>query len=101
VRVTGVEAEPHPVADRVPEPRDRVEVAGHGMVAPGGVLEKDRHRRRELIERFHPPVDTRLDRVVGSDVAAVDDDAAGLQVGRGVAALLEDLAAGDADLVVW
>ena len=44
--VAGVEAEADAlVADVVPQPGDGVEVAGHRVVAAGGVLQVDRHRR--------------------------------------------------------
>ena len=46
VRVTGVEAEADAeLADRVPQPGQPVEAAGHGVVAAGGVL--DEHWQRE------------------------------------------------------
>ena len=49
VGVAGVEAEADAgVADVVPQPGDRVEVAGHGVVAAGGVLEVDGHLGLEL-----------------------------------------------------
>ena len=43
VRVAGVQAEAHAeLADRVPEPGQRVEPAGAGVVAAGRVLDQDR-----------------------------------------------------------
>ena len=49
VGVAGVEAEADAeVADVVPQPGDGVEVAGHGVVAAGGVLQVDGHVGLEL-----------------------------------------------------
>ena len=46
VGVAGVQAEADlVVAERVPEPGQRVEPAGAGVVAAGGVLDQDRQRR--------------------------------------------------------
>src|SRR5262245_50262717 len=46
VRVARVEAEARAkLSDRVPQPRDLVELAGAGVVAAGGVL--DQYRQRE------------------------------------------------------
>ena len=55
VGVAGVEAEADAaVADVVPEPGDGVEVAGHGVVAAGGVLQVDGHVGLELVQRLDP-----------------------------------------------
>ena len=48
--VAGVQAEPDAeLADRVPEPGQRVEVAGHRVVPAGGVLDEHRHREAALV----------------------------------------------------
>ena len=49
-RVAGVQAEPDAeLADRVPEPGQRVELAGHRVVAARGVLDEHRHREAALL----------------------------------------------------
>ena len=101
VRVAGVEAEAEVdpglgVADRLPEPRDRVEAPGDGVLAAGGVLEQHRTVGLEHLQRAQP-APRALGRVV-LGVAAVDDHRRGADLGRRVAGLLEDLARAVADV---
>jgi hypothetical protein len=99
--VAGVEAEADArVADLVPQPGDGVEVAGHGVVAAGRVLEVDRHLGLDGVDALAPTVEPGAGLVVRGDVAPVDDDGPGPDLGSRVAGLLEDLARRDADLVV-
>ena len=62
VGVAGVEAEPDGVAalgpaDRLPEPLDRLEPAGHRVVAARGVLDEQRHRHLEAVDALAPVVE--------------------------------------------
>ncbi len=58
--VARVEAEADAgVADVVPQPADRVEVAGHGVVAAGGVLEEDRHLGLDRVDALAPALEAR------------------------------------------
>ena len=105
VGVAGVEAEPDLVgllgaADRVPHPGDAVEVAGHRMVAAGGVLDEQRELEVGGLDGLAPVVEPLARVVVLVDVAAVDDQALGPDLGGGVDVLLEELAARDPDPVV-
>src|SRR5690606_8112888 len=99
--VAGVEAEADAgVADVVPEPGDGVEVAGHGVVAAGRVLQVDRDVGLEGVEALAPAGEAGLGLVVGGDVPAVDDDRGRADLGGGVAGLLQHLAGGDPHPVV-
>ena len=105
VGVAGVEAEPDGVAalgpaDRLPEPLDRLEPAGHGVVATRGVLDEQRHRHLEAVDALAPVVEADRGVLVLAEVAAVHDDALRADLGRRVQVLLEQLAAGDPDPVV-
>ena len=105
VGVAGVEAEADGVAalgpaDRLPEPLDRLEPAGHRVVTAGGVLDEQRHRHLEAVDALAPVVEADVGVLVLAEVAAVHDDALGADLGRRGEVLLEQLAAGDADPVV-
>ena len=81
-------------------PRDPLEVAGHRVVAAGGVLDEQRQLEVGRLDRLAPVVEA-LRGVVGLvDVAAVHDQALGADRGRGVHVLLQQLAARDPDPVV-
>ena len=98
--VAGVqtEADPH-VADAVPQPGDRVEVAGHRMVAAGGVLQVDGHIGIQRLQRLHPTLEPGLD-VFVVRVATVDNHRGGIDLRGGVASVLQDLARRDPNAVV-
>ena len=99
--MAGVQAEADAlVADVVPQPGDGVEVAGHRVVAAGGVLQVDGDFRLQLVERLAPALETVVEIVVVGDVAAVHDHRRGIDVGRRVAGVLQDLARRDAHAVV-
>ena len=104
--MTGVEAEADVLGagrrgERVEDALDPVEVAGHGVVAAGGVLDQQRDLEIGGLDRLAPVVEAATRRVVGGvDVTAMDDQAAGPDLGRGVHVLLEQLARGDPDAVV-
>jgi hypothetical protein len=99
--VAGVEAEADAeVADAVPEAGDGVEVASHGVVAAGGVLEVDGHLGLDGLEAPAPAGHPVGHAVVLGDVAPVDHHGPGPDLRGGIAGLLEDLARRDADLVV-
>jgi hypothetical protein len=101
VKVAGVQAEADVVApDRVPEPRDGVDAPGHRVVAAGGVLDQDRHRHVDALERLAPVVEPDLRVVVLGHVTAVDDQRPGTDGRRGIDVLLQQLAARDPDPVV-
>ena len=104
VRVAGVEAEADPravpVADGVPELVEPVEVAGHGVVAAGRVLDEQRDLEVEPLDALAPVVDAQR-RVVGLEhVTAVHHEPGGADLGGRVQVLLQELAARDADPVV-
>ena len=86
--------------DRVPHPGDPVEVAGHRVVAAGGVLDQQRDLDVGGLDGLAPVVEALGRVVVLVDVAAVDDQALGADLGGGVHVLLEQLAARDPDAVV-
>ena len=99
--VAGVEAEADArVADVIPQPTDGVEVAGHRVVAAGGVLQVDRNLGLQLVERLAPALETFVEVGVFGDVAAVHDDRGGADLGRRVAGVLQDLARRDPHPVV-
>ena len=105
VRVAGVEAEADDVdalggRDRVPHPPDPLEVAGHRVVAAGGVLDQQRQLEVGGLDRLAPVVEALLGIVVLVDVAAVHDQPLGADRGGRVDVLLEQLAARDPDPVV-
>ena len=86
------------LADRLPEPGDGVEVAGHRVAAAGGVLDEQRQRRsrrpRLVGEGLAPVVDADGGVVLGQHVAAVHDQAAARRSPRRPAACCgEQLAA--------
>ena len=102
VRVAGVEAEPERelglrVRDRLPQAREGIEAARHRVIATRRVLEIQRHRGLEYLERPGPAADPGLDPVLG--VARMDDHRRGVDLRRRVAGLLEDLARPVADVV--
>ena len=103
--VAGVEHEAGAeLADRVPQPGDRVEVAGHGVAAAGGVLDEQRQREAAVLrlvgEGLAPVVDADGGVVLGQHVAAVHDHPEGADRRGRLRVLGEQLAAGDADPVV-
>ena len=105
VGVAGVEAEPDLVGalgrgDGVEDPVDALEVAGHRVVAAGGVLDEQRQLDVGGLHRLAPVVEADGRVVVLVDVAAVDDQSLGADRGRRVDVLLEELARGDPDPVV-
>jgi uncharacterized membrane protein len=84
VRVAGVQAEPDLTVTRstgvrrlahpLPEPGDRLEGAGHRAVAARGVLDQQRQRPLDLLDRLDP-VRGAYGRIDGtSDVPAVHDE---------------------------
>jgi len=99
--VAGVQAEAEAeVADLLPQPRQRVQPPGHGVVATRGVLQQQRQRRLVLLQRLAPAQEALLGVVVGGDVAAVDDHRHRPEgLGR-LAGVRQDLARGNADAVV-
>src|SRR5687768_15258355 len=77
MRVTGVEAETEldiglRRGNRLPEERERVEPAPHGVVPTGGVREQHRYVGLEHLRRPRPAPDSLADPVLG--VAGMDDD---------------------------
>src|SRR5699024_3955971 len=62
VGVTGVQAEADGVAtldaaDRLPEPVDRLQPAGHGVVTAGGVLDEHRDGHVQTVDALAPVVE--------------------------------------------
>jgi len=103
--VAGVEDEAGAeLADALPQPADRVEVAGHRVAAAGGVLDQDRQREAAVLglpgERLAPVVDAGGRVVLGQHVPAVHHQRAGADRRGRRGVLAEQLAAGDADPVV-
>src|SRR5699024_4379248 len=103
--VAGVEAEADVLgalgrADRVPESGDAFDAAGHGPVAPPGVLDEHREFRVETLDALAPVVEADLEIFAGAHVAAVHDDPGRTDLGGGVDLDLQALAARDADAVV-
>ena len=99
-RVAGVQAEANPlVADVIPQPADGVEVAGHRVVAAGGVLQIHLHVGFEIVQRLDPPLEAGL-HVVVVGVTAVHDHRRRVDLRGRVAGLLQDLARRDADAIV-
>src|SRR4051794_24688265 len=101
MRVAGVEAEAEldvglGRGDRLPQPRQRVEAPGDGIVAAGGVLDEDGHVGLQHLERARPAADALVDAVLG--VAAVDDHGGGAGLRGPVTGLLENLARPVADV---
>jgi len=103
--VAGVQHEPGTeLPHGVPQPGHRAQLAGHGVVATGGVL--DQHRDAEPAvaglpgERRAPVVDTGGRVVRGQHVATVHDHAGRPDRRRGPRVLAEQRTAGDADPVV-
>ena len=84
----------------IPQPTDCVEVAGHGVVAAGGVLQVDRNVGLQLVECLAPALETFVEIVVVGDVPAVHDDRCGADLGCRVTGVLQDLARRDAHPVV-
>jgi hypothetical protein len=70
------------------------------VVAAGSVLEVDRHVGLDRLDPLAPPQEPGPGLVVLGDMPAVHDDGPRPDLGGGVAGLLQDLAGGDADLVV-
>ena len=106
VRVAGVEAEADLVAaggrgDGVPEPGDRPRAWRAMALSPPAVfsMRSGTGRSRPSIA-LAPVVEPLGGVLVVAQVAAVDDDALGADLGGGRQVLLEQLAAGDADAVV-
>ena len=103
--VAGVEAETDLVGavggrDSVEDALDPVEVAGHGVVAAGGVLDQERDLQVGGLDGLAPVVEADGRVVVLVDMAAVDDQTARPDLGSGVHVLLEELARRDPDPVV-
>ena len=105
VRVAGVEAEARAeLADRVPQPGERVEPPGAGVVAAGGVLDEDRQAEATVLRRvgegLAPVVEADLQVGALVDVTTVDDQPLGPDRGRRLGVLQQQLAARDPDAVV-
>src|SRR5690606_12303518 len=105
VRVAGVQAEPGAVlADHVPQPGQRVEPPGAGVVPAGGVLDQDRHREAPfplgVLEGLAPVVDAGGEIVAAVGVTSVDDQPPRTERRRTLRVVEQQLAAGDADAVV-
>ena len=81
-------------------PGDPLEVAGHRVVAAGGVLDQQRQLDVGRLDRLAPVVEALRGVVVLVDVAAVHDQALRADRRRGVDVLLEQLARRDPDPVV-
>ncbi len=92
VGVAGVQAEPDVLrtADHVPEPGDVVQRARHGPVAASRVLDQQRNRPRDLVDRLGPVEQPVLRVVLGRDVAAVHDQALGSDRRGSLELLLDD-----------
>ena len=106
VGVAGVEAEADlvevlGVGDGVEDALDPVEVAGHGVVAAGGVLDQQRELEVGGLDGLAPVVEADGRVVVLVDVAAVHDQPAGPDRGGGVHVLLEQLAATGCGCGCW
>jgi len=102
VGVAGVQAEPDVLraADHVPEPGDVVKRARHGPVAAGRVLDQQRDRPRDLIDRLGPVEQPVLRVVLGRDMAAVHDKTLGADRRGRLELLFDDGPAGVPDPVV-
>jgi hypothetical protein len=92
VGMAGVQAEPDitGAADHVPEPGDVVERACHGPVAARRVLDQQRNRPRDLVDRLGPVEQPVLRVVLGRHVPAVHDKALGADRGGRLELLLDD-----------
>ena len=85
--VAGVQAEPDAeLADRVPEPGQRVELAGHRVVAARGVLDEHRHREAALallaLDELAPVVHPGRGVLARGDVPAVHHQPDRADLGR-------------------
>jgi hypothetical protein len=106
VRVASVQAEADLAvavryrADALPKPGDRLKLARHRLVTARGVLDQQRQRPVDLLDRLHPVGYACGGVGVTSDVPPVHDEPLRADRRCGLQVLVEQLPARDADPVV-